>query len=89
MKDNELKKSLELFSHKLKNPLHAIGINMDVVQTKIRKKFPEEKDLIKHLMIVSSESNRLQEIVMKYLKYLELGDEERRKINLRKLLEGK
>jgi hypothetical protein len=62
---------------------------MEVVQTKIRKNFPGEKELLKHLMIVSSESNRLQEFVMKYLKYLELGDDERRKIDLKKLLEGK
>lgn len=89
MTEKELIETLELFSHKLKNPLHAVGINLDVLKNKLKKKIPQEKDIFKHLDIVASESQQLNEIVIKYLKYLKLTDKERRKVNLRKLLEGK
>lgn len=89
MTEKELINTIELFAHKLKNPLHSIGINLDVLKTKLKKKIPDEKDIFKHLEIVSSETQRLNEIVLKYLKYLTLADKEKQKIDLRKLLEGK
>ncbi len=88
MTDKELIKTIELFSHKLKNPLHAIGINLDVVRTKVRRQLPQDKDIAKHLSLIASETERLQEIVLKYLTYLKLSDKERQKLDLRKLFEG-
>ena len=73
----------------MKNPLHSVGINLDVLKTKLNKKIPQEKDIFKHLEIVSSETQRLNDMVLKYLKYLTLSDREKKKIDLRKLLEGK
>ena len=87
--EKELIESLDLFDHKLKNPLHSVGINLDVLKTKLKKKIPQEKDIFKHLEIVASETQRLNIIVLKYLKYLKLSDKERKKVDLRKLLEGK
>ena len=89
MTEKELINTIELFAHKLKNPLHSIGINLDVLKTKLKKKIPDEKNIFKHLEIVSSETQRLNEIVLKYLKYLTLSEKEKQKIDLRKLLEGK
>lgn len=89
MTETELIKTLELFAHKLKNPLHAVGINLDVLKTQLKKKIPQEKDILHHLDIISTEAQRLNTIVMKYLNYLEKSDRERQKIDLKKLLEGK
>ena len=89
MTDKQLAETLELFAHKLKNPLHSVGINLDVLKTRLKKKIPEEKDVFKHLDIVSSEVKRINVLVIKYFKYLKLSDKERKKVDLRKLLEGK
>ena len=89
MTEKDLIKSLELFSHKLKNPLHAIGINLDVLKSRMKKKLPGEEGMMRHIEIVSTEVDRLQELTLKYLKYLKMKDKERSKIDLRSLLEGK
>ena len=89
MTEKELIETLELFAHKLKNPLHSVGINLEVLRTKLKKKIPQERDIFKHLEIILSEIQRQNEIVMKYLNYIKLNDNERKKIDLRKLLEGK
>lgn len=89
MTEKELIKTLELFAHKLKNPLHAVWINLDVLKAKLQRKVPQEKDIFKHLEIILSEEKRLNEIVLNYLNYLKLPDKEKKKINLRKLFEGK
>ena len=60
-----------------------------MMKTKLKKKIPQEKDIFKHIEIVSTESQRLHEIIMKYLKYLKLNDKQRQKTDLRKILEGK
>jgi len=89
MTEKELINTLELFAHKLKNPLHSVGINLDVLKAKLKKKVPQEKDVFKHLEIVSSEAQRINILVMKYLDYLKLNDNERQQKDLKKILEGK
>jgi len=89
MTEKELINTLELFAHKLKNPLHSVGINLDVLKAKLKKKVPQDKDVFKHLEIVSSEAQRINILVMKYLDYLKLNDNERQQKDLKKILEGK
>ena len=89
MTEKELMETLELFAHKLKNPLHAVGINLEVLKTRLKKKIPQEKDIFKHLEIVATEAERLNELVLKYLNYLKMSDQKRKQIDLRKLFEGK
>ena len=89
MTEKEMSDSLELFSHKLKNALHSVGINVEVLKTKIRKKLPGETDLQKHLEIIKSETERLNTLSMLFLKYLQLPENKRHKTDLRALLEGK
>jgi len=89
MTEKQLIESLEIFSHKLKNPLHSVGINLQVLQVRLKKTVPQEKDLFKHLDIVSSEIKRVNDIVLKYLDYLKFDEKKQQQIDLKKLLEGK
>ncbi len=86
MNEKELIKSLELFAHKIKNPVHSVVINLDVLNAKLRKQV-KDKSTLKHLEIVTSEVRRLNDIIANYLNYLNKSDKDRAKINLRKLLE--
>ncbi len=87
MNDNELLQLLEVYSHKLKNPLHGLGINLDVLRNRLRKKFPENTDLIKHVDIASKEAERIQEITLTFLNYLKMSDKDKQKMDLNSLLE--
>ncbi len=85
MDEKELVKSLEVFAHKIKNPVHSVVINLDVLKVKLRKQINDQQTL-KHLEIVSSEVKSLNEIISKYLDYLKMSDKEKAKVDLRKLL---
>ena len=85
MTEKELKDSLEIFAHKIKNPIHAAVINLDVLKMKLSK-LSVDKKTMKHLEIVNSELQRINEINQKYFDYLALSDTERKKKNLYKVL---
>jgi nitrogen fixation/metabolism regulation signal transduction histidine kinase len=85
MDEKELIKSLEIFAHKIKNPIHSVGINLDVLKVKLQKQIKDQPTL-KHLEIATSEVKRLSDIVATYLDYLKKSDKERTKVDLRKLL---
>lgn len=88
MNERELLKSLEIFSHKLKNPLHAAGINLDVLKVKLKKQ-KVDKQTLQHLTIVDSEIKRVNQLVQIYFDYLKLSDKDKKKTDLKKLLEKK
>ena len=88
MTDKELTDALELFHHKLKNQLHSVGINLDVLKTKLKKTLPKEKDILKHLDLVSDQSQKINDVVIEFIKYSKMKDKDRKKVNLRKILEG-
>ncbi|MCI0495988.1 hypothetical protein L0Z72_13370 [candidate division KSB1 bacterium] len=85
MEEKELKESLEIFAHKIRNPIHSVVINLDVLKVKLKKQMKEQADL-KHLEIAASEVKRLSDIVAKYLDYLKKSDRDRAKVDLKKLL---
>jgi len=85
MDEKHLKESLDIFAHKIKNPIHSVVINLDVLKVKLQKQIKDQATL-KHLEIANSEVKRLSDIIEKYLKYLNLSDKERAKVDLRKLL---
>jgi len=86
MDEKELVKSLEVFAHKIKNPIHSVVINLDVLKVKLQKQIKDQQTL-KYLEIATSEVKRLSDIVAKYLDYLKKSDKEKAKVDLRKLLE--
>ncbi len=85
MTEKELTESLELFSHKLKNPVHAAVLNLDVLKVKIKKETKNPQTL-KHLEIVNREVQRVRELVDNYSAYIKLSDRKKSKTDLRKLL---
>jgi nitrogen fixation/metabolism regulation signal transduction histidine kinase len=85
MDEKELIKSLEIFAHKIRNPIHSVVINLDVLKVKLQKQVKDQPTL-KHLEIANSELKRLSEIVAKYLDYLKKNDKERAKVDLKNLL---
>ena len=85
MNEKQLEKSIAIFSHKLKNPLHAAVINLEVLQVKLKKSAADE-ELMTHVKIVCKEVQRLQAIVTKYFDYLQLNDTQKAKIDLEKVL---
>jgi nitrogen fixation/metabolism regulation signal transduction histidine kinase len=85
MDEKELVKSLEIFAHKIKNPIHSVVINLDVLKVKLQKQIKDQQTL-KHLESATSEVKRLSNIVAKYLDYLKKSDKERAKVDLEKLL---
>jgi len=85
MTEKDLKNSLEIFAHKIKNPIHAAVINLDVLKVKLNKLGVDKKTL-KHLEIVTSELKKLNKINKKYFDYLALDDAARKKKDLMKVL---
>jgi len=85
MNEKELLNSLDVFAHKIKNPIHSVVINLDVLKVKLQKE-KADRQTLKHLDIAISEVKRISEIVAKYTNYLQKGDREKRKIDLKKLL---
>ncbi len=85
MDEKELIKSLDIFAHKIKNPIHSVVINLDVLKVKLQKQIKNQPTL-KHLEIATLEVKRLSDIVAKYLDYLKKSDKEKAKVDLKKLL---
>jgi hypothetical protein len=85
MTEKELKSSLEIFAHKIKNPIHAAVINLDVLKVKLNKLSVDKKTL-KHLEIVTSEVKKIQKLNKIYFDYLALSDGGRKKKDLKKIL---
>jgi signal transduction histidine kinase len=76
---------LRILSHEIRNPLHALTINMDVLRTKIKK--GQSKDTtLKYSDIVDQELNHLQEIVEGFLAYVRPGAPKKEKIDLNEVI---
>lgn len=63
---------LDIMAHEIKNPLHAMGINLDVLKTKVEKK-RSKTDILKHADILGQEMEHLQEVVRGLLNYIRPG----------------
>jgi len=87
MNERELRNLLDVFSHKLKNPLHGMGLNLDVLRNRLHKQYPDNPDLLKHVDIAAKEAERLQQITLTFLDYLKMSDKEKQKVDLNSLLE--
>jgi signal transduction histidine kinase len=72
---NELRtisRFLDIMSHEIRNPLHSLGINLDVLKTKIDKGQPKDSTL-KHVQTLESQLEHLQEVVQGFLSYVRPG----------------
>ena len=86
MKEGELLKSLDVLTHRMKNPLHSALINVEVLKVMLEKRKSDPK-LLKHVDIVSREVGRIQDIIRKYIDFLEMNDRERSTIDIKTYLQ--
>jgi len=87
LNENEILNFLELVAHKIKNPLHSMGLNLEALRVKV-KKSPQNKSetLLKHIDIIQKEQQQLHKIIQAGIDYLRPGGQGRRPIRLDTLL---
>lgn len=80
LKDN--KRFLDVMAHEIKNPLHAMGINLDVLKTKIGT-HPSGETAMKHIDLLEQEMDHLREVVRGFLNFVRPGvpQKQRTRIN--------
>ncbi|MFQ5825361.1 MAG: PAS domain-containing sensor histidine kinase [bacterium] len=76
---------LDIMAHEIKNPLHAMGINLDVLITKIQKGQSKE-DVLKHSRILEQELDHLQEVIRGFLSYVRPGVPQKQRTNLNSII---
>ncbi len=76
---------LDVMAHEIKNPLHAMGINLDVLKTKVQKGKSKEAAL-KHAEILEQELDHLEEVVRGFLNYVRPGVPQKQRTNINNLI---
>lgn len=76
---------MDIMAHEVKNPLHALVINIDVLKTKIEKGRPKT-DSIKHIDIIERELDHLREVINGFLSYVRPGVPQKERIELNALV---
>jgi signal transduction histidine kinase len=84
MTEQELSKCLEVYSHKLKNPLHSITLNLEALRISLK----DDPELLKLLGLAESQTRRMTVITERFIKYLNKKESEREMINLKNYLDG-
>ncbi len=79
-----LSRFMDIMAHEVKNPLHALVINVDVLKAKLAKT-GAEADSMKHVDIISHEIDHLQEVLSGFLMYVRPGVPQRERTNLNAL----
>jgi signal transduction histidine kinase len=85
MDEKDLREYLEIFAHKMRNPLHALMINLDVAKVK-GEKSDIDPAIMKHLKIATDEVQRLNHIMERFFEYLKLPEKERKKKDLKQFI---
>ncbi len=76
---------MDIMAHEVKNPLHALVINIDVLRTKmIRSK--AKADSIKHLNIIEKELEHLNEVITGFLNYVRPGVPQKERTGLNEIV---
>lgn len=87
---NELRtitRFLDIMAHEIRNPLHSLGINLDVLKTKIEKGQPPESAL-KHVKTLEDELEHLQEVVQGFLGYVRPGVPKKEKTTINEIIKN-
>ncbi|MEE9169710.1 MAG: ATP-binding protein [bacterium] len=80
---------LEHLAHRIRNPLHSMGINLEVAKGKIRDLPGKTAATVqKHLEIVSSELSTTNEIIRGFTEYISPLESRRTRIRVETLLRG-
>jgi|GEM_PF-2053740 len=85
--EKQLLTLIELLAHKVKNPTHAMGLNLEVLRSKLtRSKLPDVAEYQRPLDLVSRELKRLNLIIQRFVEYMTPAGENRKKFNIKNLL---
>lgn len=71
---------IEQFAHKIRNPMHSMGINLEVIKRELN--LPRDHNLAKlkkHLGIVSSELDSMKKIIHDYTEFISKLEDKNRK----------
>ncbi len=85
---NELKtisRFLDIMAHEIKNPLHALALNLDVLKTKIQRS-KIRLDAGKQIKILEKEMEHLQEVVQGFLRYFRPGVPQKERVEVNRLI---
>lgn len=74
-------KYLDVMAHEVKNPLHALVLNTDVLKTKIQKERTKAESL-KHVKIIELEIEHLREVIDGFLRYFRPGVPQKEKLQI-------
>jgi signal transduction histidine kinase len=78
---------LDLMAHEIKNPLHSLGINLDVLKTKIDKGLPKESAL-KQVETLEGQLAHLQEVVEGFFGYVRPGVPKKERTSVNELIKN-
>ncbi len=67
--DKQLENLIGLFAHKLKNPTHIMGLNLEIIRSQVQK-LKNSEDFQKPLDTIHNELNRLNLIIQKFSEYM-------------------
>lgn len=76
---------MDMMAHEVKNPLHALGINLDVLKTKVEKGKRKE-EILKHSEILDHEIAHLQGVIQGFLSYVRPGVPRRERTKINKII---
>ncbi len=66
-KDKVSSNLIEHFAHKIRNPIHSMGINLEVIKIELnRSNEPNLTKLKKHISIVCSEMDTIKKIIAEF-----------------------
>lgn len=86
MNEAQLLKIIELMAHKVKNPSHSVGLNLEVLRSKVKKSGAgKADDLNKNIDIIDSEMKRLNLIIEKFVEFMTPAGKEKKKTDIAKL----
>lgn len=78
---------LELIAHKIQNPLHSMGLNLEALKLRASKSSQNKPEtLLRHIDIIQKEQERLKNIIHAGIEYLKPGGQMKRRIQVDRLI---
>lgn len=87
MTEKEQLQLVELLAHKIKNPSHTIGINIEVLRAKIsRSDLASKNDLLNLIEITQHELARQNQIIQRHVQFMTPAGNSPQSVNLKNLM---
>lgn len=87
MNEKEQLQLVELLAHKIKNPSHTIGLNLEVLRAKISKSNLDSKsELLNLTEIIQHELQRQNQIIQRHVQFMTPAGSSAKSVNLKNLM---